>query len=129
MSKPCPFCTSVLSGNDRKLLAETDHVAAFEDAYPSTPGHVLVIPRRHVGRVLELTEEEFLDLWYVAREQMHRLEATSPDAFTIGINDGQAAGQTIAHVHLHVMPRRFGDTPEPKGGVRWVVPETASYWL
>jgi diadenosine tetraphosphate (Ap4A) HIT family hydrolase len=119
----------VLSGNDRKLLAETDHVAAFEDAYPSTPGHVLVIPRRHVGRVLELTEEEFLDLWYVAREQMHRLEATSPDAFTIGINDGQAAGQTIAHVHLHVMPRRFGDTPEPKGGVRWVVPETASYWL
>jgi diadenosine tetraphosphate (Ap4A) HIT family hydrolase len=124
----CPFCQFALPGIARPLLATTDHVAAFEDAYPSAVGHVLVVPRRHVGRIIELTDEEFHDLWYVAREQMRRLEKSSPDAYTIGVNDGEAAGQTIAHVHLHVVPRRFGDTADPRGGVRWAVPETAAYW-
>jgi len=124
----CPFCDIALPGVQRPLLTTTEHVAAFEDAYPSTPGHVLVVPRRHVGRILDLTEAEFHDLWHVAREQMHRLESTHPDAYTIGVNDGAAAGQTVAHVHLHIIPRRLGDTADPRGGVRWAVPDTAPYW-
>ena len=129
MSKhTCPFCRFVLAGLDRPLLAETPHVVAFEDAYPSAPGHTLIIPRRHIGRLCELTENEYSDLWAVAKQQIQRLEKTNPDAYTIGVNDGEAAGQTIAHVHLHVIPRRVGDTAEAKGGIRWAVRETAAYW-
>lgn len=128
-TKPCPFCTFVLPGLDRPLPQETEAVVAFEDAFPSTEGHTLVIPRRHVGRVLELTAEERSDLWAVALDQLQRVEETlGPDAATIGVNDGEAAGQTVAHVHLHVIPRRAGDTREARGGIRWAVPETAAYW-
>jgi len=124
----CPFCKFVLAGTDRPLLFETENIVAFEDAYPSTPGHTLVIPRRHIGRISDLTEAEYSDLWIVAKKQIQRLEKSSPDAYTIGVNDGEAAGQTIAHVHLHVIPRRLGDTAEVKGGIRWAVRETAAYW-
>jgi diadenosine tetraphosphate (Ap4A) HIT family hydrolase len=124
----CPFCDSALPGVDRELLCVTAYTAAFEDAYPSTPGHVLVIPRRHVGRVLDLTDAEFEDIWRVAREQLRRIEEASPDAFTIGINDGAAAGQTVDHVHLHIIPRHHLDTADSRGGVRWAIPETAAYW-
>jgi diadenosine tetraphosphate (Ap4A) HIT family hydrolase len=125
----CPFCTFVLRDHDRPLLQETSAVVAFEDAFPSAPGHTLVIPRRHVGRVLELTDAERTDLWAVALDQLARItDQCGPDAATIGINDGPAAGQTVAHVHLHVIPRRHGDTATPKGGVRWAIPETAAYW-
>jgi diadenosine tetraphosphate (Ap4A) HIT family hydrolase len=122
----CPFCR--LIDHDREILDETASAIAFKDAYPSAVGHVLVVPRRHVGRLLDLTEDEFYDLWYLARAQMRRIEPGGADAFTIGVNDGAAAGQTIAHAHLHVIPRRHGDTAETKGGVRWVIPETAPYW-
>jgi diadenosine tetraphosphate (Ap4A) HIT family hydrolase len=124
----CPFCRLAGSGPDRAILDETDNVLAFEDAYPSAPGHVLVVPRRHVGRLLDLSEDEFHDLWYLARSQMRRIEPDGCEAFTIGVNDGAAAGQTIAHAHLHIIPRRQGDTAEAKGGVRWALPETAPYW-
>lgn len=126
---PCPYCTFVLRDRDRPLLGQTDRVVAFEDAFPSTPGHTLVIPRRHVGRVLDLTDAEYADLFAVARTQLGRLEGEhGPDSYTIGINDGPAAGQTVPHVHLHLMPRHHGDTPDPRGGLRWVVPATADYW-
>jgi len=100
-------------------------VVAFEDNYPSAPGHTLIIPRRHVGRVVDLTVPEALQLWTVALRQINRL---GPRAFTIGINDGEAAGQTVEHVHLHVIPRTSGDVPDPRGGIRWVLPATADYW-
>lgn len=124
----CQFCDAVLKELTRPFLAETVTVVAFEDAFPSTPGHVLVIPRRHIGRVLELSEPEFRDLWFVARGQMRRLERDNHTGYTIGINDGQSAGQTVPHVHLHVIPRNSGDTQSARGGVRWAVPETAKYW-
>ena len=127
--KPCPFCTFVLPEVGRELLQKTGSVVAFEDSYPSAAGHTLIIPRRHVGRILELTDEEHRDLWQVARDQLRRLEAARPDAYTIGVNDGEAAGQTVRHVHLHLIPRHTGDTSDAKGGVRWVIPETAPYWL
>jgi len=128
MTDTCFFCRSVLAGQDRPLLAETPHVVAFEDNFASGPGHTLVIPRRHVGRVLHLDDAEYVELFAVARDQLRRLEGEQPDGFTIGINDGAAAGQSVPHVHLHLIPRRHGDTANPRGGIRWAIPETAAYW-
>jgi diadenosine tetraphosphate (Ap4A) HIT family hydrolase len=125
----CAFCTLVLAETGRPLLDNSRHVVAFEDAYPSAPGHTLVIPRRHVERIRDLNAAEQKELWNVALTQIERLERDSNhDGYTIGVNDGQAAGQTVPHVHLHVIPRTHRDVPDPRGGVRWVIPQTASYW-
>lgn len=87
------------------------------------------MPRRHVGRLADLTANEASDLWAVAMRQLETLSgAYGADAFTIGVNDGHAAGQEIDHVELHVIPRRAGDVPDPRGGVRWVLPDTAAWW-
>ena len=102
---------------------------ALWDSYPLNPGHVLLVPRRHVASWFELTSVE--------REEMLRLvddargiiiEKHHPDAFNLGLNDGAAAGQTVPHVHLHLIPRYRGDIPDPRGGVRWILPERARYW-
>jgi diadenosine tetraphosphate (Ap4A) HIT family hydrolase len=121
----CPFCMFVLSDPTRVLLAATDHVVAFEDVFPVTPGHALVIPRRHTDRVLDLTDTEYADLWSVGRHVLHQLEQHRPDAYTIAVNDGRAAGQTVPHVHLHLIPRKFGDlvVASARRGLRWVRPE------
>lgn len=124
--KPCPFCTYVIDGRDRPLVHCDDLVLAFRDAYPSSPGHTLIIPRRHVGRLIDLTEEEGRRLWSVTRSVVEWLG--DADGLTIGINDGAAAGQTVPHVHLHVITRNEGDVPDPRGGIRWVIPQTAAYW-
>lgn len=120
----CPFCTTVLPDPSCWLYANA-HAVAFFDRYPSAPGHVLVIPRVHVSHVLDLSRVEFdavLDLALRCRADL-----TTADA-TIGINDGPAAGQTVPHMHLHVIPRTLGDHPDPRGGLRWVLPETAAYF-
>lgn len=123
----CPFCAAVSGG--RQLHHDGELVAAFNDHYPSSEGHVLVVPRRHVGRLSELTGQESAALWQVAMEQLRRLEHQHVgEAFTVGVNDGAAAGQTVAHVHLHVIPRVEGDVDDPRGGVRRVLPGTAHYW-
>lgn len=125
---PCPFCTNVLS-DPEQWLAQRAHAVSFKDAFPSAEGHTLVIPRRHVGRVSDLSLTEFAELWELAYWELRHLEKTGPaDAYTIGINDGPAAGQTVAHVHLHIVPRHHGDVPDPRGGIRWVLPQTAAYW-
>lgn len=123
----CVFCRNILDGPGRTLLAATEHVVAFEDAYPSAVGHTLVIPRRHVGKLLDLGDAEYHDLFDTARSQLRRLDRPG-EGFTVGINDGAVAGQTVPHVHLHIIPRRHGDTSQARGGVRWVLPHTAAYW-
>jgi diadenosine tetraphosphate (Ap4A) HIT family hydrolase len=99
------------------------------DGYPVSPGHALVVPRRHVadwwgtsaGERRELIEA--LDAARRAIVARHR-----PDAFNVGMNLGEAAGQTVLHLHIHVIPRYRGDLPDPRGGVRWVLPDRAAYW-
>jgi diadenosine tetraphosphate (Ap4A) HIT family hydrolase len=130
-ARPCPFCSLLAdSSSERGLRAQSDHAAAFDDTFPSAPGHVLVVPRRHVGRVSELTDSELVDLITLARNEAVRLDASSQAgaAYTFGINDGAAAGQTVPHVHMHVIPRNLGDNPAPRGGIRHVIPDTAVYW-
>jgi diadenosine tetraphosphate (Ap4A) HIT family hydrolase len=102
---------------------------ALRDAYPVSPGHTLIVPRRHVASFFELTPEEQSSMLDLARRQKAVLDAEfAPAGYNLGINDGAAAGQTVAHVHLHLIPRYAGDSPDPRGGVRWVLPAKAAYW-
>lgn len=115
---------------DRARIAiESPLAVGFDDAYPISPGHALVIPRRHVGSFFDLNPEEQLALLDVLAQLRTRcINLYRPDAFNIGINDGPAAGQTVAHMHMHLIPRYSGDRPDPRGGVRWIIPEKANYW-
>jgi diadenosine tetraphosphate (Ap4A) HIT family hydrolase len=123
---PCAFCERITSGN---LLASNELAVVFLDGYPVTPGHSLIIPRRHEANFLALTAAEQAAVWGLVDVVTRQLDAAdAPDGYNIGVNVGEAAGQTIAHAHLHVIPRRRGDVPDPRGGVRWVVPDRAAYW-
>jgi len=101
--------------------------AAFPDNYPVTRGHTLVVPRRHVTSVFSLDRDETSDLWSMVNLVVDQLKL-SCDSFNVGTNVGASAGQTIEHAHVHVIPRRDGDVSDPRGGIRWVIPEKARYW-
>ena len=121
----CPFCKP----EPRRILVVEDLAFAYRDAYPVSPGHTLIVPRRHVGSWFDLHDDErmsMLRLMASARELL--VDGHRVDGFNLGINDGAAAGQTVAHVHLHVIPRFHGDSPDPRGGIRWVLPDKADYW-
>jgi diadenosine tetraphosphate (Ap4A) HIT family hydrolase len=121
----CPFCHL----SPGRLSRSSTHARALSDAYPVTPGHTLVVPIRHVASLFDLAADELADVWRLVGEVRAALAAShTPDAFTIGVNDGEAAGQTVGHAHVHVIPRRRGDVPDPRGGVRWVIPDRAPYW-
>lgn len=101
----------------------------IRDGYPVSPGHTLILPRRHIGSFFEIDPVEREALLILLDEAKRRLEKEfHPDGFNIGINDGAAAGQTVPHLHIHLIPRYAGDQPDPRGGVRWVIPEKAKYW-
>jgi diadenosine tetraphosphate (Ap4A) HIT family hydrolase len=122
----CPFC----SLDKSRICVENDVAVAFLDAFPITEGHTLVIPKRHVTSVFDLPDGEQMALWNLVALVRGKLVAElKPDGFTIGLNDGTAAGQTVMHSHVHVIPRRMGDVADPKGGIRWVIPENAAYWI
>jgi diadenosine tetraphosphate (Ap4A) HIT family hydrolase len=90
---------------------------------------MLVIPRRHCRGLFDLDADEYAAIWRLVRDVRHALyERLQPDGFNVGANDGTAAGQTVPHAHVHVIPRFDGDVPDPRGGLRWVVPDRAAYW-
>ena len=122
---PCPFCSIE---TDRVLLS-SGSVIAFLDAYPVTEGHSLVPPRQHVSSIYALQPNEQSELWEtVAKLRLLLMERFRVESLNIGVNDGLAAGQTVEHAHIHVIPRRPGDVPDPRGGIRWIVAEKAKYW-
>jgi diadenosine tetraphosphate (Ap4A) HIT family hydrolase len=103
-------------------------VAVF-DGYPISQGHTLIIPKRHVGSFFELSPgEQAAILLFVKQVREELVRTQQPDSFNLGLNDGPEAGQTIAHCHLHLIPRRKGDVEDPRGGVRWIIPSKARYW-
>jgi diadenosine tetraphosphate (Ap4A) HIT family hydrolase len=119
----CIFCTP-----DREILAESTHALAFADGFPVSPGHTLVVPRRHVVTIFDLPEDEYADCFLLALKVKALLAARhAPDGFNIGANCGEAGGQSVWHAHIHVIPRFAGDTPHPRGGVRNVIPRKAEY--
>ena len=98
------------------------------DNYPVADGHVLIIPKRHVLSFLQLNESEVLGFYKILKmAQNILLLKYSLDGFTIGINQGKAAGQTIEHLHIHLIPRYFGDVDKPEGGIRKIIPNKVLY--
>jgi diadenosine tetraphosphate (Ap4A) HIT family hydrolase len=121
----CPFCPI----KDREILAEHPLAAAITDSFPLTQGHTLIVPRRHVASFFDLTTNERLAMLGLLDQAKATLDTTySPSGFNIGVNDGTAAGQTVMHVHIHLIPRYRGDADDPRGGVRWIFPRKADYW-
>ncbi len=121
----CPFCRI----DKMKLLHEGEHCYVIHDGFPVTPGHTLVIPTRHVGSWFETTEEERRDLFAALDVAKDLLDVDiKPDGFNVGINDGASAGQTVPHLHIHLIPRFTGDQDDPRGGVRKIFPAKADYW-
>lgn len=121
----CPFCKP---DPDREIIMENDVAYAMYDKFPVSRGHALVIPKRHCGDYFELTDEEQSSCWKMVNEVKKVLSKTiKPDGFNVGINIGETAGQTINHVHIHVIPRYKGDIDNPEGGVRGVIPEKRLY--
>ena len=99
------------------------------DAFPVSPGHTLIIPKRHVGSFFILSSDERTDLMALLNSAKIGVEAEfKPDGYNIGINDGPLAGQTVPHLHIHLIPRYKGDMSDPRGGVRWIIPDKADYW-
>jgi len=122
----CIFCERADAAD---LLATNDLAIAFAAGFPVSPGHALIVPRRHEPDFFALTPEEQAAVVALVNPVRAALdERYSPDAYNLGVNAGKAAGQTIGHAHFHVIPRYAGDVAEPRGGVRWVLPETARYW-
>ena len=120
----CPFCTVPRE----RVLYEERLVQVVADAFPVTHGHVLLVPKRHVATWFDASLEEQDELMHTVRKVRRMLdERYRPDGYNIGLNVGDAAGQTIFHLHLHVIPRYVGDTADPTGGVRNVIPEKGNY--
>lgn len=121
----CPFCNA----DQSKVLLANEHATAFLDGFPVTPGHSLIVPKRHIASFFEATKEERAAMFDLVAEMRELLLAErTPDGFNVGINDGAAAGQTVMHLHIHLIPRYAGDTEDPRGGVRWIMPVKAPYW-
>jgi mutator protein MutT len=112
-----------------RIVLETPNCVAFLDKYPVADGHTLVVPRRTVGSLYDMPEAVQAEIWDTVRRARAILaERFNPAGFNIGVNDGAAAGQTIPHAHVHIIPRHAGDVPDPRGGIRWVIPIQAAYW-
>jgi diadenosine tetraphosphate (Ap4A) HIT family hydrolase len=123
--KPCAFCNL----SPKRVIDENATAIAIRDGYPVSPGHTLLIPRRHMGSFFDLSEIERSDvLALLDRAKKAVDEEFQPLGYNLGINDGAAAGQTVPHLHVHLIPRFEGDSPDPRGGVRWVIPGKAKYW-
>ena len=125
MNTNCPFC----SLPQDRIISENDSTVTIRDEYPVSMGHTLIIPKRHVESFFDCNPDEKADILQALEEAKVALDKEfAPDGYNIGINDGETAGQTVMHLHIHLIPRYKGDSKDPRGGVRWIFPEKAKYW-
>lgn len=118
----CIFC------NPTDIIINGEYVYSRLDGFPVSEGHCLIIPKRHVNSIDELSDVELKDLYAVLHQtKILLIETYMPDGFNIGINEGEAAGQTVPHLHIHLIPRYEGDVVCPRGGVRGVIPDKKNY--
>ncbi len=125
MDAQCPFC----SPGPEEIVLWNPLCYARYDRYPVSKGHVLIVPFRHVSDFFELSQDErkaALELVWEANAKLY--SGFHPDGYNVGVNVGSVAGQTVMHVHIHLIPRYEGDVPDPRGGVRLVVPQKAKYF-
>lgn len=124
-SSYCPFCKPE---SGREIILKNELCYCVYDKYPVSKCHALIIPKRHCADYFELTSKEQTACWEMVNELKAILDKKShPDGFNIGININEVAGQTIPHVHIHLIPRYAGDVAEPEGGVRGVIPDKKKY--
>ncbi|MFI5954969.1 HIT family protein [Cryptosporangium sp. NPDC051539] len=123
MSPDCIFCKRD-DAELHRIVVENETCYARYDNFPASDGHVEVVPKRHVVSYFDLTERELVDAHRLVLAVRDVLATEfAPDGFTIGINEGRAAGRTIDHLHIHLIPRYLRDVADPRGGVRKVVPD------
>ena len=121
----CPFCAPAPA----TVILETPNCRILRDNYPVSPGHALIVPKAHIAdwfaapADLQAELAALIEAAKAAIDKQHQ-----PDAYNVGFNAGAAAGQTVFHLHIHVIPRYAGDSQDPRGGVRWVIPGKADYW-
>ncbi len=122
MSSDCIFCRKV------DLIYQGELTFISQDKYPASPGHLLIVPNRHVPNYFDCTQEEVTELWQEVHHAKQLVEENhKPDSYNIGINVSKAAGQSVPHTHIHLIPRYEGDVPDPRGGVRSVIPKKRTY--
>lgn len=129
MKAHCVFCEIQKNEFALRIIAQNKFAIAMSDGFPLTNGHTLLIPKRHIQSFFEITETErsaIFTLLDIAKKKLD--QEYSPDAYNIGINDGEYAGQTVQHLHIHLIPRYKGDAEDPRGGIRWIMPDKADYW-
>jgi len=124
-NKGCPFCSP---SSQTELQLESATAYSISDKYPVSEGHVLIIPKRHVEDYFQLTFKEQSACWFMLNKAKEIISKKyKPDGFNIGININKSAGQTVPHVHIHLIPRYSGDVAEPRGGVRGIIPWNQKY--
>lgn len=122
--KQCIFCNLA----SERIIAENELCLAIRDGFPVSEGHTLIIPKRHVADYFDLTSDEIAAMQTMMKESKCQLDNTlHPDGYNVGVNVNAAAGQTVFHVHMHLIPRYIGDVDNPKGGVRGVIPGKQKY--
>ncbi|MDD3129326.1 MAG: HIT family protein [Candidatus Izemoplasmatales bacterium] len=122
----CLFCD--LLKQKERIIYENDLVYAIYDSFPVNKGHILIIPKRHIKTYFELEKDELFSLDEAICSLKRKLDQLyNPSGYNIGINNGESAGQTIMHLHVHLIPRYNKDCDDPRGGVRGVIPEKQKY--
>lgn len=120
MADDCVFCKGA-PNNER--LTQSSRFLALLDGHPVSRGHTLIVPRWHVVSLFELGSDGMAEAYSLLRQARALVDAAHrPDGYNIGINDGAAAGRTVHHLHIHLIPRYLGDVPDPRGGVRNILP-------
>ena len=121
----CVFCEYI---DKKKYILENSHAIAFYDKYPVNKGHVLIVPKRHYASYFDSTRDEIAAINDLIKETKKFIDKSlKPDGYNIGINIGEAAGQTIFHLHVHIIPRYTGDVENPRGGVRKIKKPLVEY--
>lgn len=125
----CLFCKVQGAMYEKEIVFENDFFYATRDSYPVTKLHTLIIPKRHFQSYFDMNIDEIKSINSILNNQKNEIKKLDPEvtAFNIGINDGKDAGQSIYHLHVHLIPRRKGDIEDPRGGVRGVIPAKQKY--
>ena len=120
----CIFCNI----EKERIITENELAFAIYDSFPVSRGHMLIIPKKHIRNYFETDEHTKLQLWKLVDECKEMADKKfAPQGYNIGINCGEAAGQTVMHLHIHLIPRYTGDIENPRGGVRGVIPDKRIY--
>lgn len=123
----CLFC-DWHNSEKHKILLENDFCYARPDNFPVSQGHIEIVPKSHITSFFELEAEQLTKLFLLLKEAQTLIQVKhKPDGYTIGINEGEAAGRTIDHLHIHIIPRYTGDVENPRGGIRNVIPGKGAY--